>query len=662
LDGFDEMAARVTRQVTTRNFYELARCVQGRAKVLLTCRTHYFKSRTEEEEIILGSSAEFDSETARDLYWELIARKGYKIAYLKPFTSSQVEEYIRRAKPKTAKQAIEKIRRTYNLVELSQRPMLLEMIVKSLDTLNQKDINTATLYKVFTNAWIHRDQWRDVLPPEAKESFLITLSRSLWSNDVISIHYSELFEQLKQEFSSQVQDQRQLLEIDNEIRTASFLTRDDNGNYSFAHRSYAEYFLARYIANEITAGRTDCLNTRRLTPEVISFLQYMIKGEQIEPLLENILCTDYYPLLSENALICLYGLRRNKLLINEVVEENKKTTELIVQLPRKMKLRGAQLDQVTLEGALLVEADLREANLTEAVLDKCNLQQAVLLNANLLKVSLNRATLHASDLTSAILIEANLSNADLKGAILFNTDLTDSYLLGAQLTDVDFSSATLQGAIFPDTPRFASHKDVLSLDNFKKRVREDTEVTQEFWAIIEKAYPKLIKHAKIYSLQAGIAPGDIVSEAIIELSSPKNIRRLLSAEPRAREFTLYQVIKRVGFDKRRELRQSDFYQHIAPDVEEDDLYYQETESDYLASNEASPVDKIFLSEILSEIQKILSERLWRIFKARYVDDLEIEEISVMEDITRVNVMRALNKARQIITQHFKLVDFTQQHY
>lgn len=46
LDGFDEMASRVTPQITTRNFHELARCVKRSAKVLLTCRTHYFKSRT----------------------------------------------------------------------------------------------------------------------------------------------------------------------------------------------------------------------------------------------------------------------------------------------------------------------------------------------------------------------------------------------------------------------------------------------------------------------------------------------------------------------------------------------------------------------------------------------------------------------------------------
>jgi hypothetical protein len=290
LDGFDEMAARVTRQVTNRNFHELARAAQGRAKVLLTCRTHYFKSRTEEEEVVLGNRQSYGSETARDLYWELIARAGFRIAYLRPFGLTQIEEYVRRAKPGAADQALAKIRNTYNLMELSQRPMLLEMIVKSLDALTGKEINAATLYEVFTDAWIHRDQWRDVLPPESKLTFLKALAYNLWDADATTIHHEQLFNYLKQELAANIQDPQHLAEVDGEIRTASFLTRDDAGNYGFAHKSYAEFFFARHLAWEMKAGRFDCLHTRRIAPEVISFLKYMVDSQEVEVPLESILC------------------------------------------------------------------------------------------------------------------------------------------------------------------------------------------------------------------------------------------------------------------------------------------------------------------------------------------------------------------------------------
>ena len=145
LDGFDEMAARVTAQITRRNFFELARAVQGRAKVLLTCRTHYFTSRSEEEEVILGASTEFTPESARDLYWDLINRKGFRVAHLRPFEMAQIEEYVRRSQPTQSSHVLQKIRSVYNLVELSQRPMLLEMIVKSVDKLQTGLVEPATL-------------------------------------------------------------------------------------------------------------------------------------------------------------------------------------------------------------------------------------------------------------------------------------------------------------------------------------------------------------------------------------------------------------------------------------------------------------------------------------------------------------------------------------
>jgi len=81
LDGFDEMASRVSPITATRNFHELARCVHSNAKVILTCRTHYFRSRTEEEEVVLGGATQYSSEAARDLYWDLISRSGFKIAH-----------------------------------------------------------------------------------------------------------------------------------------------------------------------------------------------------------------------------------------------------------------------------------------------------------------------------------------------------------------------------------------------------------------------------------------------------------------------------------------------------------------------------------------------------------------------------------------------------
>ncbi|TEU15215.1 MAG: hypothetical protein E3J21_13835 [Anaerolineales bacterium] len=57
-DGFDEMAQKVDYQTTVDNFEELARAVEAHSKVILTCRTPYFRTSREAEELLRGQTSE----------------------------------------------------------------------------------------------------------------------------------------------------------------------------------------------------------------------------------------------------------------------------------------------------------------------------------------------------------------------------------------------------------------------------------------------------------------------------------------------------------------------------------------------------------------------------------------------------------------------------
>ncbi len=85
--------------------------------------------------------------------------------------------------------------------------------------------------------------------------------------------------------------------------------------------------------------------------------------------------------------------------------------DLSYQLLLKLNLIGARL-----HGAILISADLCDANLEEACLYRANLSGAILINANLSR--------------------AGLSGANLSGAILINADLRDANLTGATYGDV----------------------------------------------------------------------------------------------------------------------------------------------------------------------------------------------------------------------------------
>jgi hypothetical protein len=86
-------------------------------------------------------------------------------------------------------------------------------------------------------------------------------------------------------------------------------------------------------------------------------------------------------------------------------------------------LREADLREANLLGADLREADLRRANLHGANLRGADLREADLREANLLGADLRRANLHG----------ANLRGADLRGVDLYGTDLHRANLLGANL-------------------------------------------------------------------------------------------------------------------------------------------------------------------------------------------------------------------------------------
>lgn len=646
LDGFDEMAARITPQVTSRNFFELARAVNGRAKVLLTCRTHYFKNRTEEEEVILGSSQDYGSETARDLYWELISRKGFKIAYLRSFEISQIEAYVSRAKPFSFTEAIKKIRSTYNLLELSQRPLLLEMIVKSLDKLTVKHINTATLYEVFTDAWVHRDKWRDVLSPNEKLTFLMALARSLWDDDAPSIHYTRLFEYVHQRLASQIQDAQLLIEIDSEIRTASFLTRDGSGYYGFAHKSYAEFFLARYLAQQLNSGCADCLHTRRLSPEIAGFMIDIVDLKEVESLLEAILLSEYKPLISENALVCLYGFRRAAALGRQVFGENQDSDSIVVGLPPNMKLNGAQLDQVTLEAATMVGTDFSGANLTETVLTHTDLSNSNLVDANLEKARLDHSILCSAAIRSACLIKANLEKADLSGADLNGSNLSESYLLQVIHEGTNFNKVIWHGAILPEELQQTANQ--YTYDKIKNTAEESNNpITDEYWKIIERLYPFMIRITEASSFTSGFDPGDVVSDVIIRLAAPaylEKITRLSEAEQERYIFLEIKNTLRARYTRsNREVLVSDLFEF------DKELYGNDPGTVNDSRREVE--DTLSKRILIAKMKSVLSKEAWHILEDYALKGISIEEIAARESKSVRTIRRMLSKSKEILREH-----------
>jgi uncharacterized protein YjbI with pentapeptide repeats len=611
LDGFDEMAARVTPAVTRKNFFELTRCVQGRAKIMLTCRTHYFRSQKEEGEVVLGGSEAYRSEGARDLYWDLIARRGFRIAYLRPFQFAQIEQYVANTRPHDFHVALKKIKSIYNLLELSQRPLLLEMIVKSLDKLGDKDINASSLYQVFTDAWIHRDRWRDVLSPESKLQFLMSLACNLWKEDMPAVHYAKLRDFLQVELQAEVDEPQKLFEIDNEVRTASFLTRDNLGNYGFAHKSYMEFFLARHLASRLILGEENSLSLSRLTSEVLGFLRDMIDLAGVADLCEKILQSDYKPRISENALLILYSIRSASL------GADASEAACITLLP-DMRLCGAQLDYVVLERAILERADLSDANL----------KGVVLAGSRLTKTTIDRAILDKADLSGAVLDGCSFKGTSAESVNLFKTNICNAVL------DEGSSLA-----------RIFSVKDLRSGDNHADE-REHEPSLDDAWQFIKEIYPELSKVARwsaryLARILDDVDPDDLRSLLILKILKPDIIAGLRDLTGGKRLNYLYRVSERIENDYFRSIERGGLIFVDLTTLAD----YQGSHLNYIKSDE-NPEEQAIASDFVAKLASRVRPDIFRVAYAYYVEGRLRSEIAESESVSLVTVSRRLAEWRK----------------
>lgn len=274
-DGFDEMESRVDQVVTTKNFEELAKAVVpgGKSKVILTCRTPYFQSNLQEITILMG-----EDEGRIDLR----SRPNFEIMYLEPFNDEQVKEALRKRVSDSWQYYYQQIKTTYDLPNLSRRPVMIEMIVDTLpDVKDLPEINSAILYRKYTDRWIRKNiqEERTFLDAESKQIFMEELAWEMYTSGESSIHFTDVPARVQRHFG--LSSKTTIDYYEHDIRAQSYLVRDHLGNYSFAHKSFMEFFVASRIFRSIRENDQSRLAERGLTTEIYDFLVHMLGQSEI---------------------------------------------------------------------------------------------------------------------------------------------------------------------------------------------------------------------------------------------------------------------------------------------------------------------------------------------------------------------------------------------
>ncbi len=411
-DGFDEMERRVSDYRTTvENFWELAKVVSPASKVLLTCRTAYFRHRSEEQETLIPRRRQV-SVVAGDQVIDLRGQDRFEVVHLLDFDAKDIQLALQKRLPARWEPVYEKIQRLSNLQDLASRPVLLDMIVKTVPQIEDASkINQATLYEAYVDALLKR-RWSedtDYITPQERLFFMQELAWEMYQTQRLSFPFSEFPERVTRYFGLKDEPEQGAF-FERDMRTQSYLVRDDVGNYRFAHKSFMEYFVARKMAEAISGSNYDVLRaievwrTQPLAPEVRGFLLPMIADPT--PLWQIIKTT------------------QGKV-ISDIGYAGGNATRLLSAMGNRHVYAQFDFSKTVLAGA----------DLAGKVLTKANFENAVLVGADMTATDLSGANLQRANLRGARLTFAHLAGADMRFADLRDVGLREF----DQIRDIAFS-------------------------------------------------------------------------------------------------------------------------------------------------------------------------------------------------------------------------------
>lgn len=172
-DGLDEMATRVAGGELAGRLSRLLSIARGGGRVLVSSRDHYFETENSLQTI-----------TAEALREALGATADLARITLLPFTDAQVRVLVEAVLTGAtrASEALQRIRATYDLSDLVHRPLLLAMVLGSINLLDlPARVATSDVYEQYLQRWLeHTREDRVGLSHEQKVRFAEALAEQLW--------------------------------------------------------------------------------------------------------------------------------------------------------------------------------------------------------------------------------------------------------------------------------------------------------------------------------------------------------------------------------------------------------------------------------------------------------------------------------------------------
>ncbi|MCK5231582.1 MAG: SUMF1/EgtB/PvdO family nonheme iron enzyme, partial [Desulfobulbaceae bacterium] len=255
-DGFDEMADKLDRQKMINNFWELARVVVPGAKAILTCRTEHFPNAREGRDLLNAKLKASTKYLTGD-------PPQFEILELEQFNKDQIRDALLK---KTKQETVDLVMSHPELLDLAGRPVMLEFLLEALKDIEKgKRVDLSRIYLYATRAKLERDikEERTFTSMADKFYFMCELSWEMLTTEKMNLNYRLFPDRLRNLFGKVVSEEKDLDHYHYDMMGNTLLIRNDEGDYSPAHRSLLEFFVAYKAVAELGALPTDFIEVAR---------------------------------------------------------------------------------------------------------------------------------------------------------------------------------------------------------------------------------------------------------------------------------------------------------------------------------------------------------------------------------------------------------------
>ena len=374
LDGLDEIGNRIGRDHAAALYRQLLELIPREAwqadsenegtpdwkacptRLIVTCRTHFFRSLAEEQ-----STFALSDRGDRRL------RASIHTLHMAPLAMEAIKQlFIKSLGEEEGQRTLKTIKTIHDLSGLAQRPIMARYISDIAGELLLRHqagdvINIATIYEELFNRALERDsEKRQALTSSDRVDILKALALHLHQQGAQEMDVSSL-EGWFDRFAADNPGIELILKsggigarglLQTELRNASFLVRVRDDRFVFAHTSFFEYFLGLALADAVLAGTVSALANHPLSRETIEFCLATVKQKNRQ---------DEF----------------NHALTGRITSDDSRADRALIW--RLMQFEGNGVVTPPPSGANLSRLDLRDLRLKPgAVWQGINLEQAVL--------------------------------------------------------------------------------------------------------------------------------------------------------------------------------------------------------------------------------------------------------------------------------------------